>query len=126
MQLAAKLVEQLDGEGLSRLETAAGDLFLPRVAAPLGSLVGLRVRPRDVTLSLTRPAGISALNILAAQVTALAALNDASVEVSLDCHGAALKARITRRSCAALKLHEGQPLYAMIKSLAFDSRHLEG
>lgn len=126
MPLSAKLVQQLDGEGLSRLEVAAGELFLPRIAAPLGSLVGLRVRPRDITLSLKRPEGLSALNILSAQVTALTSLNDASVEVTLDCHGAVLKARITHRSRAALKLQEGQALYAVIKSLAFDRRHLEG
>jgi molybdate transport system ATP-binding protein len=68
--LAARLVRH-EADGLSRLETSAGPLWLPRVAADPGAMLRVRIAAQDVMLALTRPVGISALNILPATVTAL-------------------------------------------------------
>ena len=56
---------------LSLLRSAGGDWRLPRIDAPLGARVRARVRARDVMLATERPAGISALNVLAGRPSPL-------------------------------------------------------
>jgi len=48
------------------------------------------------------------------------------VEIRLDCGGEALIARLTRRSVETLGLAPGRPVYAVIKSIAFDHQAFAG
>lgn len=105
-------------DGLARIETAAGPLWLPAVAAPAGSLLRLRVLARDVMLATTRPEGLSALNILPVTVTGLAADGDSDMLVSVALGDQPLLARITRRSVGRLGLAPGQAVFALLKSVA--------
>src|SRR5258707_9170013 len=50
---------------LSVLASAAGELQVPRLSAPVGAAVRAYIRGRDVMLSLRPPEEISALNVLA-------------------------------------------------------------
>ena len=50
---------------LTVLASAAGELQVPRLAAPVGSPVRAYIRARDVMISLRPPEEISALNVLA-------------------------------------------------------------
>ena len=78
---------------------------------------------RDVTLSLAPPTGSSALNVLAAVVAEVPrAVREGapSIEMRLDCGGASLLARITRRSVFDMGLAPGTPVFAVIKSVALD------
>jgi molybdate transport system ATP-binding protein len=111
--------------GLTRLEFAGGSLFAPDVDALVGERVRVRVRARDVSLALTRPQDASFLNIVPGVVRSIAASEGASVDIVLDAGGAALIARVTRRSVAALGLEPGRGVYALIKSVAID-RHSVG
>ena len=107
-----------DTDGLTRLQTAAGPVWLAQ-ALPAGLSLRLRVRAADVVLALQRPEGMSALNMLPGQVRAVTP--DAAgpgVTVSLDCGGAVLLARVTGRSCAALGLVPGLPVWAVLKALS--------
>ena len=61
-----------DAFGLSVLGSAAGEWRVPRVEGARGGRVRVRVRARDVMLALERPAGISALNVMAGVVVAVA------------------------------------------------------
>jgi len=111
--------------GLTRLEFAGGSLFASDVDALPGERVRVRIRSRDVSLALTPPPDASFLNVLQATVKALGATRGASVDVHLDMAGAALTARVTRKSAHALALIPGRRVYALVKSVALD-RHSVG
>jgi len=104
---------------LSVLTSAAGDLQVPRLAAAVGAPVRAYIRSRDVMLSLQPPQDISALNVLAGTVAAIAS-NGAQADVRLDCNGATLLARITSKSVERLGLAPGKPVHAVVKSVSFE------
>jgi len=108
----------MTGDGLCRLATPGGEILSPGALGPEGAEVRLFVRARDVILSRARPEGLSALNILPAVVLGLHEVDAASVDAELDLGGARLRARLTRRSAAALALAPGQPCHAILKSVA--------
>jgi molybdate transport system ATP-binding protein len=106
---------------LSVLTTAAGELQVPRLSAPVGAPVRAYIRARDVMLSLKPPEEISALNVLAGKVVAITpTANGAQADVRLDCNGATLTARLTAKSVQRLALAPGRPAYAVIKSVSFE------
>ncbi len=107
---------------LTTLRSAAGTWQVPLVDAAAGTRLRLRVRSRDVMLSLSKPDDISALNVLPAVVTEIGAEPGAVVEVRLDCNGEALVARVTRASADRLGLKHGLAVYALIKSVAIERR----
>jgi molybdate transport system ATP-binding protein len=93
-------------------------LVVPRLAE--GARVRLRIRARDVALAAERPAGISIQNILAGRVTELSREEGTFVEVNVDVDSTILTARLTKRAVAVLRLAPGQPVFALIKSIALD------
>ena len=106
---------------LSILTSAAGELQVPRLSAPVGASVRAYIRARDVMLSLRPPEEISALNVLAGRIAAIEpGAGGAQAEVKLDCNGAALTARLTAKSVQRLALAPGKPVYAVIKSVSFE------
>ena len=112
--------------GLTTLRSAAGDLRVPYIDMRLGAQLRVRIRARDVMIALEPPQGLSALNVLPGTVAEIAEADGASVEMRLDCAGEALIARLTRRSVEALGLVPGRPVYAVIKSIAFDHQAFAG
>lgn len=115
--LPATLIAQ-DADGLSQLSTSAGPIWLPRVEAPLGTVLRIRIAAQDVMLACTRPEGISALNILPARVEAVRLGDGPGALVQLRAGSALLLARVTRRSVDALGLRPGLELFAVLKSVA--------
>jgi molybdate transport system ATP-binding protein len=111
-------IEVQEADGLTRLSTPAGPLWLPRVALPVGQSVRIRIAAQDVILARSRPEGLSALNILPATITALREGEGPGALVQLDLSGQPLLARVTRRSAMALQLAPGQPVFAIVKSVA--------
>jgi molybdate transport system ATP-binding protein len=109
--------------GLTRLASAAGELWVPRLKVPIGGSVRARIRARDVLIAGRPPEDLSALNVLRGTVAELRA-GDTSVELRLDCGGEALLARLTRRSVERLGLAPGRTVYAVIKAVAIDRRGL--
>ncbi len=119
--LDAKVARHDDAFQLSVLASAAGELQVPRLNAPVGASVRAYIRARDVMLSLRPPEGISALNVLAGRVAAIVpGANGAQADVRLDCNGADLTARLTAKSVQRLVLAPGLPVYAVIKSVSFE------
>ena len=82
----------------------------------------VRIRARDVSLALARPAGLSVLNVLPATVRAIATEEGPIVDVQLRVGKVPLLARITRRSVHELALRDGQQVYALIKAVSLDRR----
>lgn len=105
-------------DGLTRLSAAGGALYLPKMTAAVGDKVRLRVLAQDVTLALSRPSDISALNILACQIEGVHLGDGPGAIVSLRMGPDVLLARVTRRSVQHLGLTSGMPCYAVIKSVS--------
>lgn len=115
--LTTRLVGQ-ETDGLSRLDSAAGPIWLPRIVAPPGTNLRIRILAQDVMLALTRPEGISALNILPATVRDIRQGDGPGALVRLDVGGEVLLARITRRSARVLALAPGKPVFAVLKAVS--------
>ena len=64
------------------------------------------------------PKGLSALNILRAEVVSLTPLDGAAVLVALKLVDQQILARITGRSAKAMGLQKGTPCFAILKSMA--------
>jgi molybdate transport system ATP-binding protein len=107
-----------DGDGLTRLDSAAGPLWLPQLAAPIGASLRLRILAQDVMLATERPQGLSALNILPATVQDIRLGDGPGALVRLAAGDEAILARITRRSASALALKPGQPVFAVLKAVS--------
>ena len=105
-------------DGLSELDAGGLSLFLPQVQQAPGSLLRVRILAQDVILSRQRPEGLSALNILPAEVEQIRSGSGPGAMVSLNTDAGRLLARITRRSAQALELSPGAACYAVIKSVA--------
>lgn len=116
-----------EADGLTRLETVAGPIWLPRLAAVAGTALRVRIAAQDVILARGRPEGLSALNILPGVVSAVRTGEGpgALVQIALGqgalgqgVGGEFLLARVTRRSAMALGLAEGVAVHAVLKSVA--------
>lgn len=110
--------------GLTLLQAAAGILTVSRLDLPVGSSIRVRLRARDIMLSLAPLEGTSALNVLPGTITAIEAVDASSVDVTLDCGGDAIVASVTRKSVDRLGLAVGLPVQAIVKSIAFDREAL--
>ncbi len=121
--LDARVAAQDDVFALTTLVTRAGALRVPRIALPLGATLRLQVPARDVSLSRDAPTRASTLNVLPAVVVEIRAPGEgaATVDVRLDCGGAALLARITRFSMVEMGLGPGDAVFAVVKGVALDA-----
>ena len=111
---------------LTSLRSGAGVWRVPLVDASVGARLRLRVRARDVMLSLSQPteSEFSALNVFPATVVEIGQRDGAIVDVRLDCGGEALVARVTRLSVDRLGLKPGLAVHALVKSVALERRSL--
>jgi molybdate transport system ATP-binding protein len=105
-------------DGVSEIAVSGGALFVPRVAAPAGARVRVRIPAQDVILSLDRPERLSALNVLPATVAGVREGRGPGVLVQLVIGEDRLLARLTRRSARALGVAEGRRVYAIVKAVA--------
>ncbi len=107
--------------GVTHLDHHGQALSMPARDLAVGAEVRLRVRARDVSLATRRPEAISVRNILSGTVVEIAEDPEtADAETLVDIGGGRLRARITRQSVADLRLAPGVPVYALVKSIAFD------
>jgi molybdate transport system ATP-binding protein len=122
--LLVRVAKHDRGWGLTELAGSFGELVVPRLEVPVGTALRIRVRARDVILAVTRPSGISALNVVEGQVERLIPIEEGALEVQLRASNQRLLARVTRRSGEALGLAPGRQVFAVIKSVAIDRRSL--
>jgi molybdate transport system ATP-binding protein len=105
---------------VTRLRHPAGLLTLPYSDVPVGTIVRIRIRARDVALAVGEPGRISIRNRLAATVVGMSSGHTPSVGIHLDIAGDPLVANVTRDAIRELDLRLGSPVVALIKSAAFD------
>jgi len=106
--------------GMTTLASLAGEIHVAGLEAAPGSTVRVRIRARDVIVATERPRGISALNILPGRIAGIASGNGHFADVTIDCNGETVSARITRQSAEMLGLTPGLPVFAVVKSVTFD------
>jgi len=106
--------------GLTDVETPAGKLHVPRLAGGVGATVRVLIRARDAMLSVNRPHGISALNVLPGTIEDIVKGDGAWVDVRLRCGEADVLVRLTRKSSEELALRPGRSAFALVKSMSFD------
>jgi molybdate transport system ATP-binding protein len=119
--LPASVQEHDPQYGLTLLRCAAGELRVPRLAAPPGTRVRVRIRARDVILALAPPREISALNALSCTVVEIGPAQGSSVAVRVACGEDTLLVYLTRLSLERLALGPGRSVYAIVKSVAIES-----
>ena len=107
---------------LTTLTFADGRLRVPLVDLPVGRHVRARLRARDVSLALTEPTDISITNHLKGAVVSLVVRDGPFVDVVVDLGQTRLRSLITRESCERLRLDVGNTVWALIKTVALDSR----
>ncbi|WP_373635676.1 molybdenum ABC transporter ATP-binding protein [Yoonia sp. SS1-5] len=116
--IQTKIAGRLQDDGLTELAFSGGRLMLPGQFGKLGDRVRLRIAAQDVILATTRPAGISALNVLPVTITAMEQGRGPGVAVRLLAGEDPLLARVTRRSAQRMGLSVGQQVFAIIKATA--------
>ncbi|WP_323035481.1 molybdenum ABC transporter ATP-binding protein [Pararhodobacter sp.] len=107
-----------DDDGLTRLATDTGPIWLPGLFAVPGATLRLRILAQDVLLATERPRGISALNVLGATVLAVRQGDGPGAIVQLQAGQQRLLARITARSARNLDLHPGKAVFAILKAVS--------
>lgn len=110
--------------GLTMLHSKAGLLRAPYLDLPVGTIVRVRIRAKDVMIANAPPVGLSALNVLPGKVVELRTSGATVVEVYIDCNGIKLEARLTRKSVETLGLKPTLRVYAVLKSVALDKSTL--
>lgn len=108
---------------------AGGLLRVPLADHMPGQSLRVRVRARDVSLALTEPHGISISNRLPGCITALHMRDGPYVDVSVALGSASaaggssvIRALVTQESARRLNLQPGLAVWALIKTVAMDSR----
>lgn len=110
-------VEAQEADGLTRLWTTGGPLFMPCIAARIGTALRLRILARDVMIATAPPQGISALNVVPARVRDLTDVAG-GVMVRLDAGDQVILSQVTARSARALRLAPGKPVHAVLKAVS--------
>jgi molybdate transport system ATP-binding protein len=121
--LPAIIVEHGD-DGLTRLDAAAGPLFLPAIEGLPGTRVRVRIMAHDVILARSRPEGLSAQNILAGKVAGILPGTGPGVIVHVRVGDEEILARITRRAADQLRLQPGDAVHVIVKSMSVARDHV--
>jgi len=112
-------VERHDEQrGLTLLATPIGQIKIPLLARPAGSLLSVRVAARDVALAVDRPSNISVQNIFDGVVDEMRTLPGHVVRLRLAIGRGYLLSEVTADAAARLELARGRPVVALVKSVA--------
>jgi molybdate transport system ATP-binding protein len=105
---------------LTALGFRGGELTVPLLDLGIGQSLRVRIQARDVILALEPPSRISVHNMLEGRIIELSEAAGPSRDVKIDLGGSFLLARVTQHSVERLGLTIGTPVFALVKSVAFD------
>lgn len=114
----ATVTSEIEEHGLTSLEFAGGTFMVPSSTLLPGKILRVRLRARDVSLTLERHLDTSILNIFPAIVAGISESSGPQATVRLDVGGVPILSRITKSSAARLDLVCGKKVYAQVKSVA--------
>ena len=117
--LACTVLEEAGG--LARLGFPGGELRVPLApgARLPGTRLRVRVHARDVAVATEEPRALSVRNVLPAVLEAVAPGHPGEAMLRLRLGGTILLSRVTEEAVARLSLRPGQPVWALVKSVAF-------
>lgn len=115
--LTGRVVGHAD-DGLTKIETGAGPLWVPGAVGRAGGTVRVRVPAQDVILSRSAPHDLSALNVLPVTISDIGRGAGSGNIVALRAQNTKLLAKITKRSCETMKLTVGDQVFAILKANA--------
>ena len=124
---AGSVLQATAGEtrnGMTSLDLEGELLRIPAIGVAVGTPVRLRVQAKDVAVACKRPERLSIRNVLPARVVNIQFTEAAFAELLLDVNGQHLRSRVTREAVEELDLREGLPVFALVKSVAFEGRLL--
>ena len=124
---AGSVLQATAGEtrnGMTSLDLEGELLRIPAIGVAVGTPVRLRVQAKDVAVACERPERLSIRNVLPARVVNIQFTEETSAELLLDVNGQHLRSRVTREAVEELDLCEGLPVFALVKSVAFEGRLL--
>jgi molybdate transport system ATP-binding protein len=104
--------------GFADLAVGSGMLRLTLREVRAGERLRVQLLARDIILATQEIGGLSVRNALAGRIVEIAPDADDAVLVRVDVGGPVVLARITRAALAALRLHSGQPVWALVKSVS--------
>lgn len=123
--IEAHVLGHSPADALTELAFDGGRLLLPQAthaALPRGAAVRVRIRARDVSLSLQAPEHSSVLNVLSATVVDVVDESPGQVLVGLQlgCGPQAVRllSRISQLSARRLEIAPGQAVFAQVKGVA--------
>lgn len=108
--------------GLTELAIGGERLVVPAMARTIGDKIRVRIDAQDIMLALSRPADISANNILPASIEEMRPHDETAMDVKLRLGETRLLARVTRRSVERLGLQPGGKVFAIIKAVTVGAR----
>ena len=117
-RLDARVLRHDEGYGLSTLHFADGELRAPRVEAPVGAGLRVKIDARDVSIALSRPMDVSILNRVPGSIVELTPLGLPFVRLTVSLGATEIYALVTAESVDRLALEEGLRVWAMLKTLA--------
>ena len=106
--------------GLSTISLTQAILVLPHTNVTAGESVRVHIPERDVLIATIRPQGLSALNILEGVVSGIEADGEGMARVRIRSGTDVLLSRVTTFSVERLHLALGQPVFAVIKTVALE------
>ena len=124
---AGSLLKAITGDtrdGMTSLDVGGETLRVPALGVGAGTPVHLRVQAREVAIARERPERLSIRNVLPARLVGIEFAEPPFVELLLDVRGQHLRSRVTREAVEDLGLSEGQSVFALVKSVAFEGRLL--
>lgn len=111
---------------LTELGFGAGSIWVPKLEFDRGTPLRLRLRARDVSLSLVTPEKSATLNVFQGRVVDIedvSTVRSPHVDVLVNI-GAPIIARIARKALAALDIKNGDTVFASVKTSAIDRQSL--
>ncbi len=107
--------------GLSRVHCQGADWLVPQSTAAIGQGARLFIPAREIMLATARPENVSVNNILPARIETIVAEPDRhGALIALDIAGNKLLSRVTQDAVTRLGLHEGAPVFALVKSMSLE------
>ena len=122
--LLTVVVREHEHDGLTRLDTGAGDLLLPGITAHVGEALRLRILAQDLLIALEPPKGLSSRNILPVTIQSLHRGEGPGMAVGLRLGQHRLLARVTARAAEDLDLRPGLQCYAILKAIQVPRRNI--
>jgi molybdate transport system ATP-binding protein len=106
---------------LAELDIGGGVLLVPQAGLTAGGQVRVRIPAREVILATAVPSGLSVHNVLRGTVVGVAVDDTTEVAtVQLAVGRTRVLAEVTRDAVTRLRIVEGMPLHALIKSVSLE------